>query len=163
MAYSVADDVRKVVSPDGEDTMDSPAGYTDAALEDCIARADAQIDNYLRGVYTVPVAVPDATLRDWSSVIAAWMATMVQANGADVDNTDPIQRRYDRVIADLKLVMGGQMILSYPLQTDEEQIGDLSGVNRYEGDLFASSEFFDSSDPLRYRNLNTASLPWEEC
>jgi phage gp36-like protein len=159
MAYSNVDDVRIVLSPNGDPLdEDTPSSYSDDQLEDCISRADAQIDTYLRSVYIVPVAAPDVSLRDWSSAIAAYLAVLVQANGDDIEKTDPIQLRYDRALNDLRMVAAGTLVLPYPLETTDDA-QDVAVVNRYEGDLFHSSEFFASSDPYTYRNTDTYLSP----
>lgn len=115
MAYSQVTDVRAALSPDGDAyDEDTPSNYSDEQLLDCIARADAEIDLYLRNLYTVPVQAPDALLRDWSSSIACYLAALVQANGRDIENTDPIALRYNRVLAALKAVAAGQVSLPFP-------------------------------------------------
>ncbi len=58
MAYSTQADIEVMVSPTRliELTDDSQAGSVDAAVLDaCIATADAYIDGYLRGRYTLPI------------------------------------------------------------------------------------------------------------
>jgi phage gp36-like protein len=115
MAYSQVTDVRAALTLDGNAfDEDTPSSYSDEQLTDCINRADAEIDLYLRSSYTVPVTAPDGLLRDWSSSIACYLAALVQANGLDISKTDPVQIRYDRVLSALKLVAEGTVTLPYP-------------------------------------------------
>ncbi len=158
MPYSTVPDVRTALTPNGDPwDSDTASSYSDEQITDSIARADAQIDLYLRTLYTVPVATPDALLRDWSSSIAAYLATLVQSGGNDIEKTDPIQLRYDRVIAQLKDVAASLVSLPYPPAT-EETAGDPVVVNRIpDGFSVLDPEFFapgDLESPYGYRRAD---------
>lgn len=139
--YSTVPDVRSALTPDGDAyDYDTPAHYSNEQIIDAIQRADSQIDMYLRAAYTVPVAEPDALLKDWSSSIAAYLTVLVQANGADINQDDPIRLRYSRALDALKAVAAGQLVLPYP--TDEaSDLDDPHVINRTPGNMFLADEF----------------------
>lgn len=138
--YAQPIDVRAVLSRDANTgDFDTPAHYADDQLSDAIKRADARIDLHLRSRYTVPVAVPDDLLRDYSSVLAAYYVTLTQSNNQDVEGNDPIRLRAQEVMAELKEILAGIILLPYPLEEDDS--ADVLVVNKYEGDMFLLEEF----------------------
>lgn len=148
MSYSTVPDVRAALSPDADPRdEDTPSSYSDEQLADCIARADTQIDLYLRATYATPVAEPDELLKDWSSAIAAYLAVLVQAGGNNIEKTDPIQLRYDRALADLVGVSKGDLILPYP-GNEVTGAGDPVVINKPgQENLFTGDEFYDVYNP----------------
>src|ERR1044072_4909810 len=84
--YAVLADVRGVLSPDGQqDGYETAAGFSDAALEHAITRAVTKSHAYLGERYALPVDVtndPDGLLRDWTSVLAAYYATLTYSRAA---------------------------------------------------------------------------------
>lgn len=136
MAYSTPQAVRAVLSRDANtDDYDTPASWADDQITDCIERADARIDNYLRALYHVPVAAPDGFLRDCSSVIAAYFLILTQSQGRDLTNNDPIRLRFDNVMAELTAASKSAITLPYPVE-DTDQPGEGVVYNHYEGELF---------------------------
>jgi phage gp36-like protein len=149
--YAVLADVRGVLSPDGQqDGYETAAGFSDAALEDAITRAVAKIHAYLGERYALPVDVtndPDGLLRDWTSVLAAYYATLTYSRGQDIGSDDPIRLRYNDVMKVLERVQSGNLILAWPKETDNPN-DDIVVVNRYEGNLFQPDDF-DLGDSRR--------------
>lgn len=138
--YSDPQAVRAVLARDAStDDWNTPATYPDDQIVDAIERADARIDMYLSSRYSTPVASPTPILRDFSSVLAAYYITLTQSNNQDVEGNDPIRLRATEIIAELKDIMNGVILL--PLPTDETEPSDAVVLNKYEGDLFLLEEF----------------------
>jgi phage gp36-like protein len=139
--YSTPADVRAVLARTDTPSQweDTPAIYQDEQILDSITRADARIDLYLGSRYTVPVVAPTAILRDYSSVLAAYYLTLTQSNNQDVEGNDPIRLRAAEIMAELKAILEGTILL--PLPTDETEPGEVSVTNKYDGDLFLLEEF----------------------
>lgn len=153
MPYSEVADVRQVLSPDGQQDDDqTAASFSDDALTDAITRADATLNARLGSHYTVPVdvALYDAPglLRDWSSVVAAYFATLTYSRGADIDENDPIRLRYIDVVKILDAIDKGTVILPFPTPTAGDTT--VTVVNRYEGDLFLPKDFDLQDSRLPY-------------
>lgn len=151
MPYSTPADVRQVLSPDGQqDNYETAAGFDDAALNDAINRADATLNAHLGSRYVVPVDVAtyDAAglLRDWSSVTAAYFATLTYSRGQDIAPDDPIRLRYAAVTAQLDAMDKGTLVLPFPTPTEGDTT--VTVVNKYEGVLFAPDDF-DIGDARR--------------
>jgi phage gp36-like protein len=151
MSYSTPADVRQVLSPDGLQTDDeTAAGFDDAALTDAITRADATLNARLGSHYVVPVdtATYDAAglLRDWSSVTAAYFATLTYSRGQDIAPDDPIRLRYAAVTAQLDALDKGTLVLPFPAPTEGDTT--VTVVNRYEGQMFGLDDF-DLGDSRR--------------
>lgn len=149
--YATFEDVRGVLSPDGQqDDYETAAGFSDAALTDAIARAVGKIHTYLAERYATPVDVAedeDGVLRDWTSVIAAYYATLTYSRGQDIGSDDPIRLRYNDVMKVLERVQSGNLLLSWTGETDMTT-NDVVIVNRYEGDMFRPDDF-DLGDSRR--------------
>lgn len=151
MPYSTPADVRQVLSPDGQqDDDETAAGFSDEALTDAVARADATLNTKLASRYAVPVDTAQydtgGILREWSSVIAAYYATLTYSRGADIADTDPIRLRYQEVATLLDGIAKGTTVLPFPDTTDPNQ--GIAVVNRYEGDMFRLDDF-DIGDSRR--------------
>lgn len=142
--YAELSDVRGVLSPDGQqDDYETAAGFSDSALQDAIGRAVAKIHAYLGERYALPVDVendPDGLLRDWTSVLAAYYATLTYSRGQDIGSDDPIRLRYNDAMKVLERVQSGNLILPWPKETDNPN-DDIAVVNRYEGDMFRPDDF----------------------
>jgi phage gp36-like protein len=152
--YATPEDVRRVLSPDGEqDDYETAAGFSDAALEDALKRAVAKVHTYIGKVYAIPVDVAqydtDGVLNDWTSVIAAYWATLTYSRGQDISSDDPIRLRYNEIIKVLERVQSGNLPMPWPPETANTG-NDIAVVNRYEGDLFRPDDF----------NLGPAERPW---
>lgn len=150
--YATFEDVRGVLSPDGQqDDYETAAGFSDDALTDAINRATAKVHTYLAERYSIPVDAPtydtDGVLRDWTSVIAAYYATLTYSRGQDIGSDDPIRLRYNDVMKVLERVQSGNLLLAWPKEVDMTT-NDIVIVNRYEGDLFRPDDF-DLGDSRR--------------
>lgn len=152
--YATPEDVRGVLSPDGQqDDYETAAGFSEEALNDALQRAVAKVHAYLGERYALPVDVAndaDGILRDWTSVIAGYFATLTYSRGQDVGSDDPIRLRFNDVMKTLERVQSGNLILSWPKETDNPN-DDIAVVNRYEGDMFRPEDF-----DLGYQN----GRPW---
>lgn len=95
MAYAVADDVRRVLTPDPQVATGTPAELTDAVLTERIAAASAQVDAALAGRYAVPFTgeVP-RLVHDIVVALASWLAALTYRRSVDISATDPLQLRY---------------------------------------------------------------------
>jgi phage gp36-like protein len=150
--YATPEDVRSVLSPDGQQgDYETAAGFSDGAVNDALSRAVAKIHAYLGERYALPVAVendPDGLLRDWTSVIAAYFATLTYSRGQDVGSDDPIRLRYNDVLKVLERVQSGNLILAWPKETDNPN-DDIAIVNRYDGSNLFQPDDFDLGDSRR--------------
>ncbi|GFK94426.1 hypothetical protein NNJEOMEG_02271 [Fundidesulfovibrio magnetotacticus] len=82
-------------------------GEVDEAVAlEALARASSEADSYLAARYRVPVLVVDRVLTDAVCQIARYRLT-----GAEVNETDPVQERYDRAVSWLKLIARGEINL----------------------------------------------------
>lgn len=144
--YATISDVKKVLSPDGEQDTDdqTAASFSDTAIEDAINRAVAKIHTYLARRYAVPVDAvtydADGVLRDWTSVIAAYYATLTYSRGQDIGENDPIRLRFNDVKSVMERVQSGNFSPNWPLE-NANSTDDVSIVNRYEGNLFSPDDF----------------------
>ncbi len=118
MAYCTESDIQKQLSPeqlieltddDGNDLPDS------GVIEQAIADADAEIDSYLAGRYTVPVSPVPAVIRKLSVDIAIW--NLYSRRTVTDENR---KERYKAAIDLLKLVSEGKAALG----ADEPAAGD---------------------------------------
>lgn len=152
--YATPEDVRRVLSPDGQqDDYETAAGFDDAALEDAIKRATAKVHLYVGKLYALPVDVAtydtDGNMTEWVSVIAAYLATLTYSRGQDIGSDDPIRLRYNDVMKVLERVQSGNLPLPWPPETGVTA-NDIAVVNRYEGDMFRPDDF----------DLGYGNRPW---
>lgn len=150
--YATPDDVRAVLSPNGaQGGLESAAGFSDTILAGHIGRAEAKVHTYLAKRYALPVNVAvydtDGVLLDWTSVIAAYFATLTYAQGQDVGENDPVRLRYNDTMKTLDRIQSGNLSPAWPLES-ENTTNDITIVNRYEGDLFRPDDF-DLGDSRR--------------
>lgn len=156
MAYSTPALVRKAITPTSDGSEPDPlpavprtaADLSDAQLSDAIAEADSTIDGYIGNFYTVPVAAagdPPAVpspLPYWSRTIAAYLAVNAVRGELDMDDANPVLRRYKDVLAALEAVSAGTMKLQIPDNTsDNAGSGAGAPFNPYVGDLFTPEDF----------------------
>lgn len=155
MAYCTVEDVRKTLTPDGDNPEldgDTAAGLSVETMEDAIGRATAFIHTYIGSRYAVPVvasADPDGILRDWCSVIAAWYATLTFSGGRDIGADDPLRLRYNTVVRTIERVQSGNLSPDWPVETDNA-LDDMAIVNRYDGQMFGMDDF----------NIGDSRRPW---
>lgn len=150
--YAMPDDVRKVLSPNGEpDDLQTAAGYSDAILSDMIKRAEAKVHTYLAKRYTIPVDAvtfdQDGILCDWTAVIAAYFATLAFSQGQDVGQDDPVRLRYNDTMKTLDRIQSGNLSPAWPIESTNTT-NDLTVVNRYNGEMFTPDDF-DLGDSRR--------------
>lgn len=157
MAYSTPAMVRKAVVPTGDGGVPTtPTGtaadLSDAQLSDAIAEADATIDSYIGGFYAVPVAVipgidggdpqVPSPVSYWSRTLALYNATSMLRGELDMDDANPILRRYNAVLGALKMVAAGTMKLQLPNNVGPNaDTGAGAPYNPYVGDLFTPDDF----------------------
>ncbi|AXH49406.1 hypothetical protein SEA_CROSBY_18 [Streptomyces phage Crosby] len=152
--YATPEDVRRVLSPDGQqDDYSTAASFSDDALNDALKRAEAKVNLYVGKLYAVPVDVAtydtDGNLNEWVSVIAAYLATLTYSRGQDIGSDDPIRLRYNDVMKVLERVQSGNLPLPWPPETGVTA-NDIAVVNRYEGEMFRPDDF----------NLGPGDRPW---
>ncbi|MBI4804460.1 MAG: DUF1320 domain-containing protein [Desulfovibrio sp.] len=82
--------------------LENTGNMVEAVALEAIARASSEADSYLSARYVVPVAVVDKVLTDVVCQIARY-----RLPGGQVNETDPIQERYDRAIKWLERVANG--------------------------------------------------------
>lgn len=151
--YATPEDVRGVLSPDGQqDDYETAASFSDAAIDDSLKRAQGKVNTYLAERYAVPVEAAvydtDGVLRDWTSVIAAFYATLTYSRGQDIGSDDPIRLRYNDVLKVLERVQSGNLLMAWPKETDNLS-NDIAVVNRYEGANLFQPDDFDLGDSRR--------------
>ncbi len=107
--YATVDDL---LAAFGEDevvalTDRENTGQVDEAVAlSALARASSEADSYLAARYRLPLAVVDQALTDAVCQIARYRLT-----GAQVNETDPVQQRYDRAIKWLERIASGKASL----------------------------------------------------
>lgn len=155
MAYSTPAMVRLALHPSLDDGSNPPtdpsntaADLTNDQLTDMIAEADSTIDSMVGAYYMVPVATDPSTgstphpIDYWSRNLAAYAATLAFREGLDLQDTDPVVRRYTATMAALTAVQSGTARLQIPVN-----MGPNSGVwagnvnNGYVGDLFSPADW----------------------
>lgn len=161
MPYSTVVEVRTALAPgdwaddnapDVNSSTNSAADLGNAQLVDAISEADSKIDSYIGGRYITPVVngfdgLPYVStphpLDYWSRNIAAYLATLTFRKGQDLDDTDPVVRRYAATVVDLTAVRDGKATINIP---DNEGNSGTAGAgdvfNRYTGgDMFQPRDF----------------------
>lgn len=156
MAYSTPQEVRLALIPTGDGSQPTAATHTaadlsDAQIADAISEADALINGYIGGFYTVPVAAVDpaaqtlvypSPLTYWSRTIAAYLATCTYRGSQDFADTDPVARRFKDVMSSLIDVSKGMMKLQLPQNVSGNSASAVGQpVNPYIGDLFTPDDF----------------------
>lgn len=149
MAYSTPAQVRQalVATSDGSlpaQPTHTAADYTDEQLTDSITQADALIDGYIGGFYATPVTEPGEPLAFWSRTIAAYLATLTFKGSLDLSDSDPVVRRYQIVLTNLKDVAAGRMKLNFPGNDGPSKVAGVGQVvNPDTGpyELFPASDF----------------------
>lgn len=153
--YCTVDDVRQVLTPGGDDADDTTAAILDdASLTDAIHRAQGIVNTYLSSRFKVPVPTeidPDGMLKTWTSVLAAYDATLVYSKGMDIGADDPIRLRFNQTMDMLKDIRDGKITPPWPgPDPTDGQAGDVVVVNRYDGTMFGLRDF----------DIGDARRPW---
>lgn len=152
MSYSTPADVRAALVPGGGATVPDPksntaADFDDPQLQDAISEADARVDSYLAALYVTPVTETSATVKALSRDIAAYLATLTYRKGKDLQDADPVIRRYNDAIGFLKDAAAGRVTLTIPTNSGDTATGEAGdALNRYTGDLFSQCDV-DLSPP----------------
>lgn len=151
--YATPEDVRDVLSPDGQqDDYQTAAGFSDDALNNAIRRAVAKIHVYLAERYALPVDVAthdtDGVLKDWTTALAAYYATLTFSRGQDIGSDDPVRLAYNDAMKVLERVQSENLILPWPAETTNLN-NDIAVVNRYDGGPLFAPDDFNLSDERR--------------
>lgn len=162
--YCSVEDVREALTPGG---VSSPGGDTAASLrddqiEDAITQASGRVDLYLSQRYVTPVVgAPDATmtqLKMWTRDLAAYLGTLTKRKAADIDDNNPVIRRYKNAINDLQMLRDNQAQIDAPLITSTQQ--DIAEVvNLYAGTMFWPGDYSVGPDRSPYGPYNDGYWP----
>lgn len=175
--YSTPAMVRLALVPSSDGTLPATpsrtaADMTDAQLSDAISEADAVIDGYIGGFYAVPVQpytfgeetlVMPHPVDYWSRTIAAYLATITYRGQLDMDDANPVLRRYQDVLAALKAVAAGTIKLQIPENVSgNSEAGAGNAINPYVGDLFVPSDFVTPATESRGWGMGGGGFwgPW---
>lgn len=103
MSYTTVGRVRRALAPEisGDDPEATPDQGTSAAtlsdekLEEFIATAERRVDLFIGQKYVLPLAEPvDPILGDLATAVAAYEATLAFYGSTDIQEDDPVIRRY---------------------------------------------------------------------
>lgn len=147
LAPAVGGEWSPELEPDPENPTGTAADLPDAQLLDAIAEADAMIDSFLSGRYTVPImpVAPLSTIHPvdyWSRDLAAYYATLTYRGSQDFAETDPMARRYNGLMLMLVAVRDGKQNIPFPENTGPSaSYGAGKAHNPYTGDLFTPPDF----------------------
>jgi phage gp36-like protein len=105
MSYCTQSDIEKLIPTLelAELTTESGSSPDAATVTEAIAKADAEIDSYLRAFFTVPLSPTSARVKSLSEDIAIYYLYMRRST-----IPEPRQKAYDNAIAFLKLVAAGK-------------------------------------------------------
>src|SRR6266550_3393903 len=143
MAYTTVSEVRLALVSSIVDSTNPPSPLSmtagdlpNAQLADAIAEADAQIDTYIGNRYATPVALVSSVIPHpidyWSRNIAAYNATLTFRGGQDLEDTDPVVRRWKMTVDVLMAVAKGTATLNIPANTgDSSATGAGMPINPY--------------------------------
>lgn len=133
MSYATITDVRKQIREDELIglTDDTNSGLTDAVkVDSALADASAEIDGYLGGRYTLPLAATPAILKKLCCDIAIYNL-YAMGHGAPESR----QKLYDNAVAFLKEVGKGTLNLGAadPIKAAGADLASVSGPDRIMG------------------------------
>ena len=139
--YSVQADVEEVIPAKilAQLTDDvNTAKVIDAAIVTAmIAKADNQINTYLRGQHrVVPLTVVPPRIKDMSVILTRYYLYQRRVN---LEIPENVRADYDIVISELQLIMKNQLIID-----DEASVGNTASY--YKTNKTASSRIFDQND-----------------
>lgn len=111
--YATTADVRLIVARDPDKLRGSAATITEQQLQLCINMAQAEIDGRLRPRYVVPFEDPVPELVHSLAIdVAAYHAGLTFYQEKDMQDTDPIVRRYKWACCILKDIASGFVVLN---------------------------------------------------
>jgi phage gp36-like protein len=144
MAYAQADDVRKVLLRNNDDTEGNAASLPDPKIEGAIEDAQTEVDGWLAVRYIVPFTDPVPPLVKTLTVnIAAYLSDLTYRQASDFSSElDPVYLRYQRAVKMLEKLADGTIEL--PPGNGDTPPEDDSGafvVNGYTGQLFMPGDF----------------------
>lgn len=102
-----------------------------------IAKADNQINTYIRGQHrVVPLTVVPPRIKDMSVNLAVFY---FYKRRVDLEIPEPIRIDYDNTISELKLIMNNKLIID-----DDASVGNTAGY--YKSNKTADSRIFTQND-----------------
>lgn len=116
-AYALPDDVRLVLSPQGDENHDSStaASLADDELVRAISRATVQIDAALRQRYELPFPSVPPIVASLAADLAGYYATLTyRRGGGQIPADSPVRLRYDAAVAQLADLAAGRTTISPP-------------------------------------------------
>lgn len=115
MAYSTQSDIEEVLPSNdlAQMTDDTNGEVIDTPIVNAaIARADNQINSYLRGKQnTLPLSPVPPRVKDWSTGLAIFNLYQRRVN---LEMPDPIRLNHDDIISELKSVRDGKILIDDP-------------------------------------------------
>lgn len=128
MAYCTLDDIKKSLPVSNiveltDDTGDS-SDYSittamQAIITNCIERADAEIDDYCRGRYTLPFSPVPITIKDLSVDISIYR---LFCRLRELESDHPRRMHYDDAIRKLRAVNSGDIAILTAPETSVDNI-----------------------------------------
>jgi phage gp36-like protein len=90
---------------------DAPDAYDDSVVEAAVADAEAIVDGYLRGRYTLPLATVPGDLLGLTADLARYELRSRSGGINQSTMSDDVKERRDRAIARLKDIQAGRFVL----------------------------------------------------
>lgn len=113
-AYTEWETVRDVLAPDG-DLDGTAASLGQVMIEEAIERISARIDTFLTRRYSVPLIDPvPGIIHDIATDIAAYDLTLSYYKGVDIQDADPVIRRYRDARGMLGQLSTGLLVIDVP-------------------------------------------------
>jgi len=121
--YTTAERVRHALAPeiDGADPEATPdqgtsaAALSDQKLDEFIAIAQRRVDLFVGQRYTLPLQDPvDPVLGDLATAVAAYEATLAFYGSTDIQDEDPVIRRYRDARGILGQIATGLVTIQVP-------------------------------------------------
>lgn len=160
MAYSTAAMVRQALVPSEDGSQPATPSHTaadlsDTEIEDAIGQADATIDGYLSKFYLTPasqggsISPTPHPIDYWSRDIAAYNATLTYRQSQDMGDSDPVVRRFENAMRQLRELGNGHIKLDLDADTGPgSAVAVGAAYGPYQGTLFPVEDF-DVNGPLR--------------
>lgn len=144
MPYTTLQAVRDVIAGQ-EDVMDgTAASLSDTIMSEKIAAAQAQVDEALRGNYTVPFTDGDVpeSIQDITTAIAAYLCDLsYRQNKAYTTSQTPVLLGYQRAVSRLQALSSGTSWLDGKYSEGGTHDDDVAVVNQYPQPMFQACNF----------------------